>query len=308
MSASRPVPLLTFLVALSLTGCGGDGVAEELDSYKEAKLESSDDVQPWSGSASAATIFFSSMTIMLVADLAHQGDDATNCPEVITEGAKKTYRGGCTDESGKTWFGTAVTEEFSQEETSLGVIRYEGFGYESTKPCGGQTAASSLKVDGEIKGEGSKNSSKPTFDINFRMAVSSVSDDCTVKSDTLIIDYAGGFEKLGNGQKWRGKGWIGTASRGKLEVSTEEQIIDTQACLHESISGSTTLKSGKNTVVVTYDGATDCDEDSTAHWSLNGQDQGEMAKIGCSAGGGGMGLAWGALAALLILLPRRRCG
>jgi uncharacterized protein (TIGR03382 family) len=122
----------------------------------------------------------------------------------------------------------------------------------------------------------------------------------------MLIDYEGAFEQLGTGQKWSGKGWIGSASSGKLEVSTVDQILDSETCQHESLSGSTTFKAGKSTVVVTYDGATDCDEDSTAHWSLNGQDQGEMAGIGCSAGGGGMGLAWGALVALLPLLPRRR--
>lgn len=307
MSASRLVPLLASLVALSLPGCGGDGgVAEELDGYKEAKLESGDDVKQWSGSASAVTIFFFSMTPMLVADLSHQGDNETNCPELITEGSKKTYKGGCTDESGRTWFGTAVTDAFNRETSSLGLIRYEGFGYESTEPCGGQTMATSLKVDGEIKGESTENLSKPTFDINFRMELSNVNDDCTLKSDTLLIDYAGAFERMGTGQKWSGKGWIGSASSGKLEASTVDQILDSETCQHESLSGSTTLKAGKSTVVVTYDGATDCDEDSTAHWSLNGQDQGEMARIGCSAGGGGMGLAGGALVALLTLLPRRR--
>ncbi|KFE72087.1 MYXO-CTERM sorting domain-containing protein [Hyalangium minutum] len=311
MSASRLVPLLTSLVALSLTGCGGDGgAAEELDSYKEAKLESGDDVKQWSGSASAVTIFFFSMTPMIAADLSQQGENAINCPEVITEGSKKTYKGGCTDKSGKTWFGTAVTESFNQETSTVGLIRYEGFGYGSPKTCGGgQTASSSLKVDGEIKGEGTQSTSKPTFDINFRMELGSVNeDDCTLKSNTMLIDYEGSFEPMGDGQKWNGKGRIGSASIGKVEVSTVDQVLDTEACLNESLSGSTTLKAGKNTVVVTYDGATDCDDDSTAHWSLNGQDQGKMAGIGCSAGGGGMGLAWGALAALLLLWPRRRCG
>jgi len=67
---------------------------------------------------------------MLVADLSHQSDAEANCPEVITEDSKKTYKGGCTDKSGRTWFGTAITEEFSQETSSLGLIRYEGFGSE----------------------------------------------------------------------------------------------------------------------------------------------------------------------------------
>jgi len=307
MSASRLVPLLTLLVALSLQGCGGHGgAAEELDGYKEARLESGDDVKQWSGSASAVTIFFFSMTPMLAADLAHQLDDATSCPELITEGSKKTYKGGCTDESGKTWFGTAVTESFNRETSSVGLIRYEGFGYESAEPCGEQTVTESLKVYGEIQGEGSENLSRPTFDINFRMEQSNANEDCTLESETLLIDYEVAFEPMGSGQKWSGKGWIGSPSAGKLELSTVDQLLDTETCQDESLSGTTTLKAGKSTVVVTYDGATDCDEDSTAHWSLNGQDQGEMAGIGCSAGGGGMGLAWGALAALLSLLPRRR--
>lgn len=307
MSAGRLVPLLVSLVALSLPACGGGGgVTEELDGYKEAKLESGDDVKQWSGSASAVTIFFFSLTPMLAADLSNQSDAETSCPEVITEDSKKTYKGGCTDESGRTWFGTATTEEFNRETSSLGLIRYEGFGYESTKPCGGQTATSSLKVDGEIKAESAENSSNPTFDINFRMEQSSVNDDCTLESDTLLIDYAVAFEQMGSGQKWSGKGWIGSPTVGKVEVSTVDQVLDSETCQNEALSGSTTLKAGKSTVVVTYDGATDCDEDSTAHWSLNGQDQGEMAKIGCSAGGGRMGLAWGALVALLTLLPRRR--
>ncbi|HVG60764.1 MAG TPA: hypothetical protein VNA24_19560 [Hyalangium sp.] len=65
---------------------------------------------------------------------------------------------------------------------------------------------------------------------------------------------------------------------------------------------------GKTTVVVTYDGATDCDEDSTAHWSLNGQDQGRAGEDRLPRRRRGLGLAWGALGALLLRRPRCATG
>jgi uncharacterized protein (TIGR03382 family) len=303
MIQGRLVSLLVPFVALSLSGCGGGGAADVLDDYQAAKLESVDDVKQWSGSASASTIFFFSLSPMLIADLAQQVGGDTSCPEVITEDSKKTYKGGCTDKEGRKWLGTAVSEAFDRERASLGLITYEGFGYEDTETCGGQTTPTLFKVDGEIQGESDE---KTTFDLNLRVELNGVKDDCTPQNGTLAFDYLVTMERGTSGQKWSGEGWIGSSVHGKLEASTVDQVIDQQACQHEAVSGTTTLKSGKNTVVVTYDGATDCDEQSTARWSLNGEDQGEMAGIGCSASGGGMGLAWGVLLILLAFLPRHR--
>jgi uncharacterized protein (TIGR03382 family) len=303
MIRRRLVSLLASLVALSLAGCGDGGAAEVLDGYQAAKLENSDDVKQWSGSASAPKIFFFALTPILMVDLAQQIGGDTSCPEVITEGSKKTYKGGCTDKAGKQWFGTAVSESLDREQANLGLIRYEGFGFEGTETCGGQTVPSSLKADGEIQGE---SDGKLTLDINLRLDINGVQDDCTQQSGTLAFDYVATMEKAASGQKWNGKGWIGSSAHGKLEASTVDQVIDQQVCQYEATSGTSSLKSGKDTVVVTYDGASDCDKESTAQWSLNGQGQGELAGLGCSTGGGGMSIAGGALMALLALLPRRR--
>src|SRR5207237_7006940 len=80
-------------------------------------------------------------------------------------------------------------------------------------------------------------------------------------------------------------------------------------CFSEAHSGTTTLTGGGKTAVITYDGGTDCDEEGTVTWTLDGVDQGEVAGVACTVTGvhgrasGSLLLAAGAIA---IALSRRR--
>jgi hypothetical protein len=67
------------------------------------------------------------------------------------------------------------------------------------------------------------------------------------------------------------------------------------------------MVSNEHTVVITYDGATDCDDDDSARWSRDGEDQGLVAGVTCSLGGGQTTCAGTiALVVAVILLAGRR--
>jgi MYXO-CTERM domain-containing protein len=58
-------------------------------------------------------------------------------------------------------------------------------------------------------------------------------------------------------------------------------------CAGQPASGSTTLTSGSDTAVITYDGESDCDDKQNAQLSVNGEDRGLIDGIDCSLRPGG---------------------
>jgi hypothetical protein len=58
--------------------------------------------------------------------------------------------------------------------------------------------------------------------------------------------------------------------------------------------------------VITYDGASDCDENHTARWSRDGIDMGAIEGVTCAAGRGSAGGAIVMLLALLVVCSPTR--
>jgi hypothetical protein len=50
------------------------------------------------------------------------------------------------------------------------------------------------------------------------------------------------------------------------------------------------MVSDEHTVVISYDGETDCDDDDAARWSRDGQDQGLVTGVSCAVTGNRAGL------------------
>ncbi|HEX6765983.1 MAG TPA: hypothetical protein VF103_10910, partial [Polyangiaceae bacterium] len=98
---------------------------------------------------------------------------------------------------------------------------------------------------------------------------------------------------------------------GVVNATTEDQVVDDDGCSGQPFSGTTTLRARGDTAVVTYDGATDCDDDKNARLSVNGEDRGLVSGINCAFAGAGRRASSGVvgafgLAVLCVLRRRRR--
>ena len=77
-------------------------------------------------------------------------------------------------------------------------------------------------------------------------------------------------------------------------------------CGTEPDSGSLTVASGGDTMVITYDGATDCTDPGEAPYTLNGADMGTLTVSSCATLPGVRGLFLGLIGLLLAFGRRRR--
>lgn len=132
--------------------------------------------------------------------------------------------------------------------------------------------------------------------------------NCNVPPSFMVVEYSGIMtESPDDGRiEVNGSGRVGDREHGWVHISTDSQRYDSEICEGEALSGTTTVTSGPHTAVIIYDGLTDCDPSSTATWSLDGEDQGEMDAIGCSTVSAWPGVAGLGLAGLALWRRRRR--
>ena len=278
---------------------------------------------------SAPNAFYQSYLPMFTADLNLQFGGT--CPTKTEDGDTVTYTGGCTDDDGQAWSGTAVQE---MSGTSS-VVSYEGFGFLSTTSCGGVGYQTGGTWEGAIALSGMP---APGAAIDFQTDLVAElqtldEESCETATQAWAIVYEGEMSEGsedgdGDGepdtQIFSGSGEIGVdvilgdvSIEGKVETSTIDEKVTTTftsdssftLCTTEALSGETTHESDGHVTVVTYDGATDCDDESTVTWSYDGVDQGEVAGVGCTVSGvghRGSGLIAMSIAAALALLVRRR--
>jgi hypothetical protein len=241
--------------AVLLCACQGD------------PLESADDVAGWANTASALAVYTHGYEPLAFADGEISFDDPT-CPATTDDGMTVTIAGdGCESSEGEFWFGSAT------------VVRTPGRWI--------------LTLDTYGKGQDAAGSSRTTgiFDV-IELDVDRYSFDVDLYQnggiDTDIV-YSGTVEGTYDGPTvWNGEGSVRregvTIDSGTVEAVTVDQLRDNDICPGEGVSGTTTLVSDEHTVVITYDGATDCDDDSAARWSLDGADQGLVTGVVCAIG------------------------
>ncbi len=277
------------LLTTILLGCGGgSGGPGDFDESPGT----ADDLREWAPSASAPSLYFNAGTPLLIAGLA--AEDET-CPAIVEDGTTTTYTGGCTDSSGNEWLGSAVA--------SADGVDYDGFGFTGdVEACPGMRATfryhGTMDTSAAVSGGG--------FAIDVTMEGEGYDDDCAPRTETIAIQYEGTIEDGGDADTYQGSGVIGSSLRGYVNVSTEAEVVDMNLCGTEALSGTTTITASGHTAVITYDGATDCDEASTVTWTYDGEDQGELDGVSCSAGGGAGGWAGLLVVAGALVIRRRR--
>lgn len=308
--------------ALVLAGCGGGGAAPVIDRFSPAQIDTSDRVQPWAQS-SAPQIF--AFPVVVAASAAGAMD--TSCPMVTRSGDTTTYRGGCTDRNGRTWYGTLTTVGVEISSMALaprparsGSMNFEDFGFSGMETCNGMQVSTQTKFRG-IWTVTDAGNNRGNFRVDLIATGTAVNAEtgCMPQNREIAVEYSGSYalsgeDRNGDGspdvQTWNGSGRIGDSGRGRVQAQTTDEVLDPMRCNSEALSGTTTLQSGSSTVVITYDGATDCSMQSTVRWSHNGMDMGELSGVRCAVGAT-PGRGRGALALLgcvagLALVRRRR--
>lgn len=286
---------------------------DAMNGFQKGTLATAEDAAYWARTGSAPNVYFATMGPSLL-DMLNGGESDATCP-AITKVDELTERkvGNCTDKNGMEWVG-------SMEEKSgfTGITTtYSGFGTVQNVVCEGKTAKARAVYTGTVVMgiTGSVDNPTQTFTTNLvAETVAADRDTCVETSLTTAVEYKGtllGTPSTGEGSEsgpstWNGAGRIGTSKAGFISVETKDEVMDSKVCANEAASGKTTLTSDKNTVEITYDGATDCADTSTAQWSLNGAAQGKLEGIMCSAANGPTAAFWGAALFGALGLMRRR--
>lgn len=254
-------------------------------------LDDPEDVKAWANSASALAVFIPAYRPIAVADGQETFADPS-CPSVADDGTTMVITGGCTDSDHKRWEGSATVVRGASGSYALTL---DAFGSASE----GDDAAT---VTGTFAIERTSDGAH-TFDADYTQ------DGLLV----LDVDYTGtivgGYDTA---TVWNGQGTITrggfTHASGTATATTVDQRRDNTVCSSESVSGTTTIDIGGRTAVITYDGATDCDESSAALLRVDGEDRGTIDGISCavSPGGSGSPFLLAPLIAAWFLLIRRR--
>ena len=308
-------------------GAGGQGSAllSELDAIA---VDTTGKVQAFS-LGSAPNAFYQSYLPIFTADINLQFGGT--CPTKTEEGSTVTYTGGCTDDDGDTWAGTAV-QSMSGAGSS---ISYEGFGFASITSCGGMGYATGGTWDGGIELSGTPApGASISFEADLVVELEALDEsDCSTGTQAWGVVLAGEMSEGsqdgdGDGepdtQIFSGSGQVGVdvlvgdvSIEGKVETETLDEVVTTTftsdtsftLCSTEALSGETTHEGGGSVTVITYDGDTDCDADSTVTWTLDGTAQGEVAGVACSVaavGAPATGVLWLTGGCCLVLALRRR--
>lgn len=305
------------VVALGAVGCGGGGgpgsdVISELD---RANLGTKAEARAFS-QISPVSIYLMAQTVVQFPEL---GDEPPpECPSFTFDGDRTHIVGGCTNEFGVRYEGEM---EFvaSSAGRPYGTLSFKNFGSTEQEDCGatGEQASATLQIDGTVELKGNADAS----DLNINLAVT---DDqveegtCLVTEQKLGYAYKGkitgsvpDFSAISNEEDfanltastWNGKGQLGIAPLGFVDIETVDQVMDLGGCATGAMSGTSRL-TGEKKVELTFRGAEECGLSAT--WTLDGVEQGELEGVTCSAMGGGSLSAFGLLALGGLLLRRRR--
>ena len=235
------------------------------------------------------------------------------CPKMTQDGNKKIFEGGCTTMDGQTVTGNAIAEE---TDTSID-IEYDTFGYAQVGDCHGAQVEQRYAFDGTFNG---KQLAPGKGEFKADLVIDSHDADpasCVAVNETYLIDYAGtaeGMQNINGGialegrTTWDGSGRVGAESVGRADVSTSREVIDRAVCATEALSGTTMLQSAGDKAVITYDGASDCEPNSTVTYTINDAPQGELIGVSCAIDPReDNGWPWALLSALgLVRCPWRR--
>lgn len=258
-----------------MVGLGCSPVTQALDGFSPATISNKAAAKRWAGASAPMVYALSLVNAVAVAD--------GGCPSVSDDGSTMKIAGGCTDPAGVSWSGS-VTLIRTAPDAGTGLYTFDGWTRVGSMACpdGGTTPSTSV-TQGAFKIAGLPESREFFSDVRTDVTVEDSS--CGENAGTTAWSYSGTVSGGLDGAPftWAGRGRIGNSRDGVVSAETIGEVIDEMVCSTEAASGSTTVRSGSDTVVITYDGASKCDPTSTVTWRLNGAAQGELTGVSCAS-------------------------
>ena len=247
--------------AVALTGCA------------TTDFDDPEHVRTWATTASALSVYSRVHDPIAFADGESPFPDA-DCPMWTDDGVIATLEGGCVTDEGERYAGmVTIIRDIDGNRDAF--FSGWGKGRDGVDPATGEVHIRELAEDDH------------EFDIVLSIDALA----------PLTIDYSGRVEGYyREATTWNGEGTVRRESfspAGLAHAVTVDQVRDGDVCGNQPASGQTTIEVDDQTLVVTYDGATDCDEGQAAAYSVNGVDRGWIDGIGCrTAPGPGGSPAW----------------
>ena len=237
------------------------------------------------GNLTAYAGFFIAMgpIIELQMTIASVGQENLTCPTIEgqfpTEGAPlediTIIGNGCTTEEGKTYNGSLVY--------SAQGVHYDS--YTVTTPSENENCPESFTTT--ITDGGTRiNTETSNLPFLIKLQNEELSEDCSPEASTIFlngtvhIDETSTEETLINGELTF---LISSANYSMwFQAITEDELLNNTLCESEPISGTNTMTNGEDSMVYTFDRATDCDEEPTQMLSINDGESVEVDGVGCA--------------------------
>ncbi len=246
-------------------GAGDAGAAAGEGGADSVSFDDIDAVRLWATTASALAVYVNVYQPFAVADGQEAFGDPS-CPVTTDDGTTLDIEGGCTDVSGTEWVGSATVERSANGDRSLTLRNF-----------GTRVGAS-----GDVRNGNAQITFVDVGEYDFSLSIVHRADV------TTTIDYFGAVSgDYGARSVWTGTGVVtregGTGPVGTVDATTTKEVADDAVCSGQPASGNTVLENHSgDTVIVTYDGSVDCDDEHAATYSVNGAPQGAITGIVCS--------------------------
>lgn len=291
-------------------------------SLSEANISNTDRIADWA-SASAPNAFLNVYLPVLliqshIANYQAEGNTGLPACPALTgfdqsgqpTGAEWSAEGGCVDHMGTEWTGSYV---LTMQDPYTAEMVADGFGQRTpSMECSGKVDSYELKQYITM-------SSQPDGSMSLDILVANVSETAMASAGCELVESGLGFdvelsrqvEQIDGSEKstysHEGEALFQEYThQGYLNVETENEVVHDAVCSTEALSGTTTVSNSTDTAVITYDGETDCKEEGTVTWSLNGAQQGEVSGVSCASSRKAPGSWLLALGALVFLRGRRQ--